>query len=139
MVQKDVELDKLDHDIHSLRVKSSRLSTLIQKKTEALYTVSCKPGISVPANTVAYEGKGGGKAGLTTGVKGGATTGLKRGSKTLVTAASTAVFTSLQRNSSRIKVTSITGSDLGPRSGIDSASNKEKEKIKRSEKDFTFK
>ena len=63
-MQKDVELDKLDHDIHSLRVKSSRLSTLIQKKTEALHTVSGKPGIGVTANTAGYEGKGGGRAGL---------------------------------------------------------------------------
>lgn len=167
MVQKDLELDKLDHDIHSLRVKSSRLSTLVQKKTEALDTVSGKPGIGVTANTAGYEVKGGGRAGLTTGVStgfitgavrgvtggtvggvgigggggvtGGVGTGVRRGSKSLVTAASTTALTSLQRNSSRSKVTLTTGSDLGPSSGIDSTPTKEKEKIKRSEKDFNFK
>lgn len=157
VVQKDVELDKLDHDIHSLRVKSSRLSTLIQKKTEALHTVPGKPGIGVTANTVGYELKregragvttgastgiitgGGGAGGVGTGVGGGVTGGVRRGSKPLSAAASTTALTSLQRNSSRSNVTSTTGSDLGPSSKIDSTSHKEKERIKRREKDFNFK
>ena len=135
-------MDKLDNDIHALRVKSSRLSSLIQKKTDAIYTASDSPGTGIDVNTGGYEQKIGVRAGLTPGVT--------RGSKPLVAAARTTGPQTLSRASSRNKVTSTSaststlnnGTDLGSNTGMVFSVNKqkeiEKEKIKKRDKDFSF-
>ena len=128
MAKKDVELEKLENDIHSLRVKSSRLSSLIQKKTESLCTASDSPGIDLNSDKGGHESK--------IGIRTGLTTGLARGSKPLVSAARTTGPRALQTNSSRSKLTSTTGPDLGPNTGINFAANHEKEINKRREKSF---
>ena len=129
-------MDKLDNDIHALRVKSSRLSSLIQKKTDAIYTVSDSPGTGTGINltTGGYEPK--------IGVRAGLSTGNTRGSKPLVAAARTTGPQSLSRATSRSKVASTstlnTGADLGSNTGIVSSLNKQKEKMKKRDKDFSF-